>query len=118
MEVEPGAVLVVHVGGEEVEEDADVLAVGEGDGDGGLRLGGGAGGGSEDGRVVLLAGLLDEAAEQGGGVGAFAMVFDADVEGKRWGVGCFCHEWVFFIINKVKKRGFRRWGNVLTLIFA
>ena len=42
VEVEAGAVLLFHVGGKDVEEDADVLAVGEGDCDGGLGAGGGA----------------------------------------------------------------------------
>ena len=96
VEEEAGAVGVVHFGGEDVEGDAEAFAVGEGDGDGGVGLGGCARDGGEDGHVVLVAGLLDEAVEQGGGIGAFAVAFRADVQGEGHGSVGFVHVMCFF----------------------
>lgn len=54
MEVEVGAVEVFHVGGEDVEVDADVFAVGEGYGDDGIGLLVSTRGWGDEGELVAL----------------------------------------------------------------
>lgn len=107
VEVETCSVDVFCFAGIDVESDADAFAVSKGDGDDGFGLIVGARRWFHDGHVEGLFGLLDEAVEEGGGTGVAEAVFHTDVYRKRHGWLSFFHENVFFVINKVKNRGFR-----------
>ena len=82
MEVEGGGIGGVHLAGEEVEVDADVFAIGEGDGEDGFGKGGSAGGWLLDGEGVLCLHPLDELLEQGEGIGSGAFRRHGEVQGE------------------------------------